>query len=70
MREKQVSKIVFFNYAINPFLLFALGYIFFEAITMQLGLITQEADRNIRGHRCHRVNNLWKCIQYDNMRRC
>ena len=36
---KQTSIIVFFNYAINPFLLFALGYLFFEVIFPYLGLI-------------------------------
>ena len=36
---KQTSIIVFFNYAINPFLLFALGYLFFEVIFPSLGLI-------------------------------
>jgi arsenite transporter len=36
---KQTSIIVFFNYAINPFLLFVLGYIFFEVIFPSLGLI-------------------------------
>jgi ACR3 family arsenite transporter len=43
--KKQVGIIVFFNYAVNPFLLFALGYIFFEVIFLQLGLITPEAAR-------------------------
>jgi ACR3 family arsenite transporter len=43
--KKQVGIIVFFNYAVNPFLLFALGYIFFEVIFLQLGLITAEAAR-------------------------
>ncbi len=36
---KQTSIIVFFNYALNPFLLFALGYIFFELIFPSFGLI-------------------------------
>lgn len=36
---KQTAIIVFFNYAINPFLLFGLGYIFFEVIFPSLGLI-------------------------------
>jgi arsenite transporter len=36
---KQTSIIVFFNYAVNPFLLFALGYLFFEVIFPSLGLI-------------------------------
>jgi ACR3 family arsenite transporter len=43
--EEQVGIIVFFNYAVNPFLLFALGYIFFEVILQDLGLITPEAAR-------------------------
>jgi ACR3 family arsenite transporter len=43
--KKQVGIIVFFNYAVNPFLLFALGYIFFEVILQDLGLITPEAAR-------------------------
>jgi ACR3 family arsenite transporter len=29
---KQTAIIVFFNYAVNPFLLFALGYVFFEVL--------------------------------------
>jgi arsenite transporter len=36
---KQTGIIVFFNYAVNPFLLFALGYIFFEVLFPALGLI-------------------------------
>ena len=36
---KQTSIIVFFNYLINPFLLFALGYIFFEVIFPVFGWI-------------------------------
>jgi ACR3 family arsenite transporter len=36
---KQTSVIVFFNYAINPFLLFALGYVFFEVLFPSLGLV-------------------------------
>ena len=43
--KKQVGIILFFNYAVNPFLLFALGYIFFEVILQDLGLITPEAAR-------------------------
>lgn len=43
--KKQVGIIVFFNYAVNPFLLFALGYIFFEVILLNLGLITPDAAR-------------------------
>jgi ACR3 family arsenite transporter len=36
---KQTSIIVFFNYLINPFLLFGLGYLFFEVLFPSLGLI-------------------------------
>jgi arsenite transporter len=36
---RQTSIIVFFNYLINPFLLFGLGYIFFEVLFPSLGLI-------------------------------
>lgn len=36
---KQTSVIVFFNYLINPFLLFGLGFVFFEALFPSLGLI-------------------------------
>jgi arsenite transporter len=36
---KQTSIIVFFNYLINPFLLFGLGYVFFEVLFPALGLI-------------------------------
>jgi ACR3 family arsenite transporter len=42
---KQTSIIVFFNYAINPFLLYAMGYFFFEVIFPSFGLITQETAR-------------------------
>jgi arsenite transporter len=37
--KKQVGIIVFFNYAINPFLLYALGYLFFILILPYFGLI-------------------------------
>jgi len=40
--KKQVGVIVFFNYAVNPFLLFALGYVFFERILPYFGLMTVE----------------------------
>jgi ACR3 family arsenite transporter len=43
--KKQVGIIVFFNYAVNPFLLFALGYVSFEVILQHFGLITPEAAR-------------------------
>jgi ACR3 family arsenite transporter len=36
---KQTGIIIFFNYLINPFLLFALGYVFFMVIFPSLGLI-------------------------------
>jgi ACR3 family arsenite transporter len=42
---KQTSIIVFFNYLINPFLLFALGYIFFELLFPALGLIDLQTAR-------------------------
>ena len=42
---KQTSIIVFFNYAINPFLLFGLGYVFFEVLFPSLGLINLETAR-------------------------
>lgn len=41
--KKQVGIIIFFNYIINPFLLYAIGYVFFEKILLGLGLITAEA---------------------------
>jgi len=37
MSKKQVGIIVFFNYIVNPFLLYAIGYIFFEKILLGLG---------------------------------
>ncbi len=42
---KQTSIIVFFNYLINPFLLFALGYVFFEVLFPYLGLIDLQTAR-------------------------
>jgi ACR3 family arsenite transporter len=36
---KQTSIIVFFNYLVNPFLLFGLGYLFFVVVFPSLGLI-------------------------------
>jgi ACR3 family arsenite transporter len=42
---KQTSIIVFFNYAINPFLLYGLGYIFFEVVFPSLGLMNLETAR-------------------------
>jgi len=44
---KQVSIIAFFNYAINPFLLYALGYIFFERLFPSLGLIDVVTARSL-----------------------
>jgi len=43
--KRQVSVIAFFNYAVNPFLLYALGFIFFEQILPYFGLITAETAR-------------------------
>jgi len=42
---KQTSIIVLFNYLINPFLLFALGYVFFELLFPALGLIDLQTAR-------------------------
>jgi ACR3 family arsenite transporter len=42
---KQTGIIVFFNYAVNPFLLFALGYVFFELLFPSLGLMSLETGR-------------------------
>jgi ACR3 family arsenite transporter len=39
---KQTSIIVFFNYAINPFLLYVLGYLFFGILFPSLGLMSLE----------------------------
>jgi ACR3 family arsenite transporter len=41
--KRQVGIIVFFNYVVNPFLLYAIGYVFFEKILLGLGWITPEA---------------------------
>lgn len=43
--KRQVGIIAFFNYAVNPFLLYALGFVFFENILPYFGLITLEAAR-------------------------
>ncbi|MDD1720198.1 MAG: arsenic resistance protein [Methanoregulaceae archaeon] len=43
--RRQVGVIVFFNYAVNPFLLYALGWIFFENILPALGLIAPDTAR-------------------------
>jgi len=43
--KKQVGIIVFFNYAVNPFLLYILGFIFFENILPAFGLITPDTAR-------------------------
>lgn len=45
--KKQVGIIVFFNYAVNPFLLYALGFIFFMTILPYFGLITLDTARNL-----------------------
>jgi ACR3 family arsenite transporter len=42
---KQTSIIVFFNYLVNPFLLYALGYLFFGLLFPALGLIDAETAR-------------------------
>jgi ACR3 family arsenite transporter len=42
---KQISIIVFFNYAVNPFLLWALGLVFFAILFPTLGLITIETGK-------------------------
>jgi ACR3 family arsenite transporter len=44
---KQVSIIVFFNYAVNPFLLYFLGYIFFDQLFPNLGIMTPEMGKNL-----------------------
>jgi ACR3 family arsenite transporter len=43
--KRQVGIIVFFNYAVNPFLLYALGFIFFGKILPYFGLITDETAK-------------------------
>ena len=43
--KRQVGVIAFFNYAVNPFLLYALGFVFFEQILPYFGLITAETAR-------------------------
>jgi ACR3 family arsenite transporter len=43
--KKQVGIIAFFNYAVNPFLLYALGFIFFGKILPYFGLITDETAK-------------------------
>ena len=43
--KRQVGVIVFFNYMVNPFLLYALGFLFFERILPFFGLITPETAR-------------------------
>ena len=43
--QKQTSIIVFFNCAVNLFLLFALGYVFFEALFPSLGLMSLETGK-------------------------
>jgi ACR3 family arsenite transporter len=43
--KKQVGVIAFFNYAVNPFLLYGLGFVFFEKILPYFGLITPETAR-------------------------
>jgi arsenite transporter len=43
--KRQVGVIAFFNYAVNPFLLYALGFVFFERVLPYFGLITAETAR-------------------------
>lgn len=43
--KRQVGIIAFFNYAVNPFLLYALGFVFFERVLPYFGLITSETAR-------------------------
>jgi ACR3 family arsenite transporter len=40
--KKQVAIIVFFNYVVNPFLLYFIGWVFFEQILLGMGWITAE----------------------------
>src|SRR5512135_3721739 len=40
--KKQVGVIVFFNYLVNPFLLYALGFLFFIIILPYFGLIAPD----------------------------
>lgn len=42
---KQISIIVFFNYAVNPFLLYILGFIFFDQLFPMLNLMTAEMGK-------------------------
>jgi ACR3 family arsenite transporter len=43
--KRQVAVVAFFNYAVNPFLLYALGWIYFENVLPFFGLITPETAR-------------------------
>jgi len=43
--KRQVGVIAFFNYAVNPFLLYGLGFVFFEQVLPYFGLITAETAR-------------------------
>ncbi len=43
--RKQVGVIVFFNYLVNPFLLYALGFLFFIIILPYFGLIAPDTAR-------------------------
>ena len=43
--KKQVGVIVFFNYLVNPFLLYALGFLFFIIILPYFGLIAPDTAR-------------------------
>jgi ACR3 family arsenite transporter len=43
--KRQVGIIAFFNYAVNPFLLYMLGFVFFEKVLPYFGLITSDTAR-------------------------
>jgi ACR3 family arsenite transporter len=43
--KREVGVIAFFNYAVNPFLLYGLGFVFFEKLLPYLGLITLETGK-------------------------
>ncbi|MCD1293949.1 hypothetical protein CUJ83_02925 [Methanocella sp. CWC-04] len=44
---KQAGIVVFFNYAVNPFLLWAFGYLFFILIFQNTGMISQEMAQSL-----------------------
>ncbi len=45
--KKQVAIIVFFNYVVNPFLLYFIGWVFFEQILLGMGWITAETASSL-----------------------